>query len=93
MFCRDADYFFYTKIVQGERKTKSSELDFVFPNRSIKVLKVLKDLTPLMTLKPLIPLNLFFSDPTSSAFAGAYAPFFQRIRPPQEISQTKPAIA
>ena len=32
---------FYTKIVQGERKTKSSELDFVFPNRSIKVLKVL----------------------------------------------------
>ena len=35
-----------TKIVQIESKTKSSKLDFaVFPNRSIKVVKVLKILT------------------------------------------------
>ena len=34
---------FYSKIVQIESKTKSSKLDFaVFPNRSIKVVKVLK---------------------------------------------------
>ena len=37
---------FYSKIVQIESKTKSSKLDFaVFPNRSIKVVKVLKILT------------------------------------------------
>ena len=38
---------FYSKIVQIESKTKSSKLDFaVFPNRSIKVVKVLKILPP-----------------------------------------------
>ena len=39
-------HLFYSKIVQIESKTKSSKLDFaVFPNRSIKVVKVLKILT------------------------------------------------
>ena len=39
---------FYSKIVQIESKTKSSKLDFaVFPNRNIKVVKVLKILSPL----------------------------------------------